>query len=154
VILPGTGRGTAEGGGGALVSRVPPRVERARRLRQQMSYPEVLLWQRLRGSPMGVKFRRQHPVGPDYSVDFYCASARLAVEVDGEIHAAEGAPAYDARRDTYMRSRGLTVVHIPAAEILRDADTVAESVVALATAPLHHRLAADGPPPRAGEDQE
>ncbi|WP_245968636.1 endonuclease domain-containing protein [Hephaestia caeni] len=129
-------------------------MERARKLRRQMSYPEVLLWQRLRGSPMGVKFRRQHPVGPDYSVDFYCASARLAVEVDGEIHAAKGAPAYDARRDVYLRSRGLTVVHIPASEVLRDAGAAAEAIVALASTPLHHRPAADGPPPRAGEDQE
>jgi very-short-patch-repair endonuclease len=118
-----------------------------------MSYPEVLLWQRLRGSPGGVRFRRQHPVGPDYAIDFYCAAARLAVEVDGEVHAKPDAPEYDARRDAYLRSRGLKVVRVPARDILRDADGAADAIVALASTPLHHRASRDGPPPRAGEDQ-
>ncbi|MGN6269578.1 MAG: endonuclease domain-containing protein [Sphingomonas sp.] len=140
-------------GGGAAIPNVPPAVERARKLRREMSYPEVLLWQRLRGSPMGIKFRRQHPFGPDYAVDFYCPAARMAVEVDGEVHSISGAPERDARRDSYLRSRGIKVVRIPARDILRDADCVAEAIVALASAPLHHRPPADGPPPRSGEDQ-
>jgi very-short-patch-repair endonuclease len=118
-----------------------------------MSYPEVLLWQRLRGSPMGIKFRRQHPVGPDYAVDFYCAAARLAIEVDGEIHATPGAPEHDARRDAYLHSHGVNVVRVPARDILRDANGAADAIVALASTPLHHRASRDGPPPRAGEDQ-
>ena len=140
-------------GGGAPAARVPPNVERARKLRREMSYPEVLLWQRLRGAPRGVRFRRQHPVGPDYAIDFYCAAARLAIEVDGEVHAKLGAPEHDARRDAYLRSRGLNIVRVPAADVLRDADGTAEAIVALASAPLHHRPAADGPPPPPGEDQ-
>lgn len=119
-----------------------------------MSYPEVLLWQRLRGSPLGIKFRHQHPVGPDYVADFYCAAAKLIIEVDGEVHSAPGAPAKDAYRDAYMRSRGLTVVRIPAREILGDADGTASAILALAERPLHHRAARGGPPPQqAGEDQ-
>jgi very-short-patch-repair endonuclease len=117
-----------------------------------MSYPEVLLWQRLRRSP-GVRFRHQHPVGPDYVIDFYCAAARLAIEVDGEVHARPGAPEYDTQRDAYLRSRGLNIVRVPAADVIRDADGTAEAIVALASAPLHHRPAADGPPPPPGEDQ-
>jgi very-short-patch-repair endonuclease len=118
-----------------------------------MSYPEVLLWQRLRGAPMGIRFRRQHPVGSDYTVDFYCAAARLAIEVDGEVHSNAEAPEYDARREAFLRSRGLNVVRVPAFDVLRDADGTAEAIVALAAAPLHHRPSADGPPPRSGEDQ-
>ena len=118
-----------------------------------MSYPEVLLWQRLRGSPLGIKFSRQHPVGPDYAVDLYCEAARLAIEVDGEVHATPGAPEHDAQRDAYLRSRGLTVIRVPARDILRDADGTADAIVALASTPLHHRASRDGPPPRAGEDQ-
>ena len=53
-------------------------VRRARRLRRTMSLPEILLWQVLRGSPAGLKFRRQHPTG-DYDLDFYCGDARLAI---------------------------------------------------------------------------
>ncbi len=155
MILPRRGRGTARfaSGGGASAPKVPPNVERARKLRREMSYPEVLLWQRLRGAPMGVKVRRQHPVGPDFTVDFYCAAARLAIEVDGEVHSIDGAPERDARRDAYLRSHGLKVVRVPAADILRNADTAAEAIVALASKPLHHRPSVDGPPPPAGEDQ-
>jgi very-short-patch-repair endonuclease len=157
MILPRRGRGTARraSGGGAPAPKVPPNVERARKLRREMSYPEVLLWQRLRGSSAGIKFRRQHPIGPDYTVDFYCAAARLAIEVDGEIHSAAGAPERDARRDAYLRAHGLNVVRIPAIDVLRDADATAEAIVALASTPLHPpRFRGDGPPPPSGEDQE
>jgi very-short-patch-repair endonuclease len=58
----------------------------ARRLRRNLSPPEARLWNRLRtrrpGTPV---FRRQHPIGP-YVLDFYCAEARLAVEIDGMSH--------------------------------------------------------------------
>ena len=67
--------------------------KRARKLRTKMSLPEVLLWQALRSQHMaGLRFRRQHPVGP-YILDFYRASARLAVEIDGTAHdSAEQTP--------------------------------------------------------------
>ncbi|KQT31899.1 hypothetical protein ASG29_08425 [Sphingomonas sp. Leaf412] len=127
-------------------------MHRARRLRRAMSLPEVLLWQRLRRRAGEVKFRRQHPLAP-YVADFYCPAARLVVEVDGEAHNRADAPAHDARRDEWMRSRGLNVLRIAAADILRDPDAVAASVAAAAS-PLHRP--ADGPPPHAvhGEDQE
>ena len=57
-------------------------IVRARELRRSMSLPEGLLWQELRKRPAGFKFRRQHPFGP-YVLDFFCASMRLAIEVDG-----------------------------------------------------------------------
>jgi very-short-patch-repair endonuclease len=55
----------------------------ARRLRRNLSPPEVRLWIRLRERKSGTPvFRRQHPIGP-YVLDFFCAKARLAVEIDG-----------------------------------------------------------------------
>ena len=51
-------------------------VKLARKLRSEMSLPEVLLWRQLRLRPVGLKFRRQHPAGP-YVLDFYCAAARF-----------------------------------------------------------------------------
>jgi len=119
-----------------------------------MTYPEILLWQRLRSSPEGLRFRRQHPIGVDYVADFYCPSARLVIEVDGEVHAKPGAQKGDAIRDAYMRSRGLDIVRIPAREVLGNADSVADSILSLAARPLHHRASPDGPPPRSGEEQE
>lgn len=147
-------RGAQRRGGGAVPQRVPPNVTRARQLRRDMTYPEILLWQRLRGSPGGFRFRRQHPIGADYVADSYCSSARLVIEVDGEVHASAGAQKGDTTRDAYMRSRGLDIVRIPAREVLGNADDVANSILSLAARPLHHRASPDGPPPRSGEEQE
>jgi very-short-patch-repair endonuclease len=66
-------------------------VAKARKLRREMSLPEVLLWRVLRARPQGIKFRRQHASGP-YILDFYCSDARLAVEIDGHAH-EHGKPA-------------------------------------------------------------
>ena len=67
----------------------------ARQLRRRQTSAEELLWQQLRGSRLGVKFRRQMPLGP-YTVDFLCVWAKLVVEVDGAHHTAERV--YDERR--------------------------------------------------------
>ena len=141
-------------GGGVSPQKMPPNILRARKLRREMSYPEVLLWQRLRGSPMGVRFRRQHPIGDDYVADFYCSAAKLVIEVDGEIHSAVPARQRDQTRDAFIHDRGLKVVRVAARDVLANADRAAASIVSLAAAPLHHRASRDGPPPRAGKDQE
>ena len=149
--LPGTGRGTApngRGGGGSPPTQ-RPEVYQARKLRKSMSLPENMLWQRLRGSQLGMRFRRQHPIGP-YVADFFCPAARFVIEIDGEAHNRGEAPQRDAIRDTYMTERGFRVLRISAADVLRDANAVAEAIAARVGNPLHHP--ADGSPPRAGED--
>jgi len=147
MILPGTGRGTGEAGGGALPQKASPRAYAARRLRKTMSLPEVLLWQQLRGKVSGIKFRRQHPIGP-YVVDFFAGEQALVVEVDGASH--ETRQSYDAARDDYLVSQGLHILRIAAADVLRDPQEAAASIVAFAAAPLHQPSA--GPPPPLGED--
>jgi very-short-patch-repair endonuclease len=124
-------------------------VTHARRLRKSMSLPEVLLWQVLRGQPNGVKFRRQHPIGP-YVVDFCCLSSRLAIEIDGVAHDNVDNANYDVARMSEIERFGFRVVRLAASDVLQDVNTVAEAIVALATPPLHHP--SDGPPPRAGKE--
>ncbi|MFC6625009.1 endonuclease domain-containing protein [Sphingomonas yabuuchiae] len=70
MILPGTGRGTGEAGGGGVRQMPRPEVALARKLRRTMTLLEVMLWQHLRGSPDGMRFRRQHPIGC-YVADFF-----------------------------------------------------------------------------------
>jgi len=125
-----------------------PETYTARRLRRQMTLPEVLLWERLRGSKTGAKFRRQHPIGI-YVADFYCASTRLVVEIDGIAHDMGTNPARDEARDHFLAQGGYTVLRIPAVDVLKDLDRVVE-MIAQTVSPLHRP--ADGPPPRAGED--
>ena len=101
---------------------------RAKHLRRKMSLPEVLLWQRLRLRPGGLKFRRQHD-GPDYVLDFYCHEARAIIEVDGISHDMGDRPFLDEHRDKAFQSKGLRVIRIPARDVLADPDAAAESIV-------------------------
>ncbi len=101
-------------------------------------------------------FRRQHPIGP-YVLEFYCAKARLAVEIDGMSHDVEDRPQRDARPDAWLRAQGVTVCRIAAADVLSGLDDAADGIMRLAMemieagGPLHH--ASHGPlPPQAGED--
>lgn len=94
-----------------------------------MTPPEVYLWRKLRAlRSQGVHFRRQHPVGA-YVLDFYCAEARLAVEVDGFGHTMGRQPERDERRDAWLKTQGVTVWRIPATEVLRDSDEVADRIL-------------------------
>ena len=139
----------AKRGGGGCPPTQRPVVYRARRLRKSPSLPEVALWRMLRVRAGGFKFRRQHPIGP-YVVDFCCLSARLVVEVDGEVHNMGEKPAYDLRRSQFIEENGFRVIRVSARRVLADAEGTAAAIVALAESPLHRP--ADGPPPRAGED--
>jgi len=102
----------------------------ARDQRRAMSLPEVKLWSPLRRSPEGIRFRRQHPIGP-YVADFYCPAAKLVIEIDGLAHTFEERAARDLRRDAYIRDLGLQIIRIAAAEVLADAVAVGNGLLAL-----------------------
>ena len=88
-------------------------LKRARRLRQALTGPEVGLWQHLRNRQLGgFRFRRQHPLGP-YILDFYCAQARLAVEIDGSGHHHPDQIRRDLRRDQWLALKGVRTLRIP-----------------------------------------
>lgn len=100
----------------------------ARRLRKQMTLPEVLLWQALRSRPGNFKFRRQHPLGP-YVLDFFCPAARLAVEVDGMAHDLGSNPQRDHRRDEWLRSQAVKTLRLPASDVLKDVEKALNLIV-------------------------
>ena len=103
-------------------------VRTSRRLRKDMTLPEVMLWKHLRQRPNGLKFRRQHPSGP-FILDFYCNDARLAVEVDGMAHDMGDNPARDAVRTARIKEFGIELLRIPASDVLRSPEAVAEAIV-------------------------
>jgi very-short-patch-repair endonuclease len=133
---------------GNMLSPIRTTVKKARKLRRQMTLPEVLLWQALRLRPDGVKFRRQHPAGP-YILDLYCESALTGIEVDGMAHDMGDNPARDERRDAWLSEQGIAMIRIPAREVLASVDDVVRYLVARCQ-PLHHPVAPDGPPPLQG----
>ena len=101
---------------------------RARQQRQEMSLPEVLLWNLLRKSPDGVHFRRQEGMG-DYVLDFYCAKARVCIEIDGISHNMGDRPGLDRTRDAWLAAQGISIIRIPATAVLKSPSDVAEAVV-------------------------
>ena len=77
-------------------------------LRKNATKEENTLWyQYLRHYPL--QFRRQHPFG-QYIVDFYCAKAKLVIELDGLQHYEEEGFRKDAARTAYLESLGLKVL--------------------------------------------
>jgi very-short-patch-repair endonuclease len=108
--------------------RTERNVAKARQLRENLSLPEALLWCLLKGSPSGVHIRSQHPIGP-YVLDFYCAKAKVSFEIDGIAHNMGDHPNHDVQRDAWLRGEGIEVVRIPATEVLKSPETVAESIL-------------------------
>jgi len=120
-------------------------LERARKQRRAMSLPEGLLWNYLRQRPLGVKFRNHHPIGK-LVVDFYCASRRLVIEIDGISHDLGDNPERDLRRDAWLRSEGFEIIRILATDVLRDPAEVAESLALLCASPPPSALRAAASP--------
>ncbi|MGO4409364.1 MULTISPECIES: endonuclease domain-containing protein [unclassified Brevundimonas] len=86
-------------------------------MRRALTPPEARLWiQVKRGGLEGLKFRRQHPVGP-YILDFYCHAARLAVEVDGAGHDDPEQIAHDERRTHWLASQGVEVLRVRSTDV-------------------------------------
>jgi very-short-patch-repair endonuclease len=87
-------------------------------------------------------------------LDFFCAQARLAVEIDGIGHDLGDRPQRNAARDAWLWTRGLTVMRIPASEVMLDADQAADAVVRMATETIQvgtpSPLTRGPPPPRSG----
>jgi very-short-patch-repair endonuclease len=96
----------------------------ARSLRKQPTDAERLLWHRLRGEPLGVKFRRQHPY-LDYELDFVCIERKLVIEVDGGQHLESER---DQRRDRDLGTAGFRVLRFWNNEVLMQTDAVLEKI--------------------------
>ena len=108
----------------------------AQRLRQALTLPEGLLWKALKARRQeGLHFRRQHPLGP-YVLDFYCAQARLCVEVDGDSHGAADRPERDAARDRWLASKGIETLRLRAGLVLEDLDAALSMIRTAALARL------------------
>ncbi len=119
-------------------------VERARELRQKQTPAEELLWELLRDRQLlGAKFRRQHQFG-DYLCDFYCHDAKLVVECDGEPHRMAQGRKHDAKRDAYLKSQGLTVLHFENEQVLDETPSVLELIAIHLPSPDGRRVGDEG----------
>jgi len=101
-------------------------LARSRRLRSDQTDAERKLWSVLRGHTLGVKFRRQHPIG-SFIVDFCCVEKRLIVELDGGQHATQTEA--DNTRARFLNARAYRVLRFWNDDVTSDADAVAEAVM-------------------------
>ena len=108
---------------------------RARELRRAMTPAEKKLWQHIRYNQLGVEFRQQHAVGP-YIVDFFCAKAKLVIEIDGDVHGDPEQAEYDAERTQWLNEqKQYRVVRFWNSEILRNIDGVLITLSQMVGAP-------------------
>ncbi len=85
-------------------------LESRRELRKNLTPAEAFLWKQLKSKQLdGKKFTKQHSIG-NYIVDFYLASDKLIIELDGEVHQNPLAEAVDQKRTDYLNGKGFTVI--------------------------------------------
>ena len=97
----------------------------ARELRKNLTDVERLLWSRLRGKQLGVKFRRQYPF-LNYVLDFVCVDVKLVIELDGSQH--QSALAYDTDRTQCLQDAGYVVLRFWNNQIIEELDNVLEEI--------------------------
>ena len=98
--------------------------EFSRKLRNNSTLGEILLWQKLRaGSMMNCTFNRQKPLGR-YIVDFYCKPLKLVIEIDGAYHFEEEQKVKDSERQKLLEKMGLHFLRFSEQQVRKDMDIV------------------------------
>ena len=118
-----------EGGGNVTPSPSSSFRSYARSLRRNQTDAERTLWLRLRARQLGVKFRRQYPVGRSYIVDFCCLEHAIIIELDGSQH-MENIDT-DERRTRELEGLGFRVLRFWDNEVLTNIGGVLERIVAV-----------------------
>jgi very-short-patch-repair endonuclease len=103
----------------------PDLFEKAKKLRKKMTLPELILWNKLRESQLGVRFKPQHPIDI-FIADFYCHSLKLIIEVDGGIH--EIKKEYDEGRTNELKEHGINVIRFSNDDVLNNIDIVLRNI--------------------------
>jgi very-short-patch-repair endonuclease len=93
-----------------LIYYNPELKEKARHLRNESTFSEILLWLKIKGKTFGYEFHRQVPLD-EYIVDFYCHELSLAIEIDGSSH--DNKYDYDLKRQRRLESLGVRFIRSP-----------------------------------------
>lgn len=110
----------------------------AEALRNNMTVAEMILWDHLKGSQLGVKFRRQHPIGI-YIADFYCHQHKLIIELDGSIHHLPDVAKNDIERQMNLESDGIKFLRFTNDEVFKSLDKVLDTIKQTFSSPFRGR---------------
>ena len=102
----------------------------AKKLREEITPAEALLWEFLRNRNTGFKFRRQHPLSI-YVADFYCHELKLVIEVDGSVHDEINQKMHDESRTNNLKLTGITVVRFTNEDVLNNIDAVLKRITSI-----------------------
>lgn len=106
----------------------PPILAAARELRQPQTPAEIKLWSRLRDRQLdSLKIRRQHPIDR-FIIDFYCAEAKLCIEIDGDSHAEPDQIKYDQARTQWLRDEGYHLIRFTNREVFKEFEAVLQAI--------------------------
>ena len=110
---------------------LPPPTEHAKRiakvLRKNMTPAELKLWGHIRKRQLGIRFRRQHPIGK-YIVDFIALHIGLVIEVDGGQHFEQEQMKKDKDRSEFLQNYRLTIIKYNNNEVMTNVDGVIEDL--------------------------
>ncbi len=121
--------------GNEKLHRLPPLLlARAREMRHPLTPAEAKLWARVRNNQLGCKIRRQAVIGR-FIADFYCAQARLVIEIDGDSHTEREQAEYDVARTAWLEAQGYRVVRFWNNEVLKDIEAVTRAIAAALAGP-------------------
>ncbi len=107
----------------------PAILARAREQRHPLTPAETKVWARVRKLQLSYKIRRQHPIWR-FIADFYCAEARLVIEIDGDSHVGADQVAYDAARTAWLEARGYHVIRFHNDDVHSNLEAVLSAIQA------------------------
>lgn len=96
-------------------------LEKAKKMRNNPTEAESLLWQYLRRNGLKEHFRQQHPIC-GYIPDFVCLRLRLIIEIDGGYHSEGEQQEQDKIRQDYLEKEGFSFLRFTNEEVLYDTD--------------------------------
>ena len=96
-----------------------------KRLRKNMTNAERKIWQKLRCRQLGIKFRRQQPIG-NYIVDFVCFEKKMIIEIDGGGHFGSRS---DKIRDRWFQKQGYKILRFWNNDVLMNSDAVIQTII-------------------------
>jgi very-short-patch-repair endonuclease len=120
--------------------RIKPTILRhAMDLRHPLTPAERKIWRAVRDNQLGFKIRRQHSIGR-FIADFYCAEARLVIEIDGDTHAESNQFMYDLARTEWLEEQGYRVVRFDNEDVHENIEEVLEAIQTLCGKRIHFKF--------------
>jgi very-short-patch-repair endonuclease len=102
-------------------------IIKARYFRKTETQTEKIFWERIRNNRLGVKFRRQHPIGV-FIIDFYAPKIKLAIELDGFSHKTKDGKKYDEIRTEFLNTKDIKVLRFWNNEIVNNLENVINQI--------------------------